>query len=332
MENNEIMNRLLQDDKQTNSAVKEKTKRYGSGEIQASRIRVVTAKFKVYIVLLLLLLAVLWLNYIPNKSRALDSSSQAYDQAKTQLSNIERDIKIAEGDMEYLCNDKNGVINNEETLKNCLNKRVDCTSLPESWKEWTEDDMHYNLSIPLSYLQVNSLWNEKMPVDEKSVLKNLNEYLIKEDLLWSDRKRVWDILKINIGDPEIIWYWLIKNSNGVDEQVPNFFKVTVDVEIEFDNVSELTGFLYNVEKKLIENSEDRILYKIQSVSYDIVTHNEPQITDISMTAYYYHDVRFNEWDECGNNSKNANTSDGNETDDTANSDWFFQNIFKKFKK
>jgi hypothetical protein len=86
---------------------------------------------------------------------------------------------------------------------------------------------------------------------------------------------------------------LIKNSNGVDEQVPNFFKVTVDVEIEFDNVSELTGFLYNVEKKLIENSEDRILYKIQSVSYDIVTHNEPQITDISMTAYYYHDVRFN---------------------------------------
>jgi hypothetical protein len=29
---------------------------------------------------------------------------------------------------------------------------------------------------------VNSLYNEKMPVDEKMVLKNLNEYLIKQDI------------------------------------------------------------------------------------------------------------------------------------------------------
>jgi hypothetical protein len=42
--------------------------------------------------------------------------------------------------------------------------------------------MHYDLSIPLSYLQTSSLWNEKMPVDEKRVLRNLNEYLIKQDI------------------------------------------------------------------------------------------------------------------------------------------------------
>ena len=332
MENNEIMERLLQDSKQ-NSAVKEKTtKHYGAWEIQTSRIRVVTAKYKVYIVLLLLLLAILRLNYIPSKKSALKTSSEAYDQAKTQLMNVERDIKDAERDIDYLCNDKNGVVNNEETLKNCLNRRVDCTSLPETWKEWTEDDMHYNLSIPLSYLQVNSLWNEKMPVDEKSVLKNLNEYLIKEDLLWSDRKRVWDILKINIGDPEILWYWLKKNSDWREEEFPNFFQVTVDVEIEFKDVSDLTGFLYNVEKKLIENWEDRILYKIQSVSYDIVTHDEPQVTDISMIAYYYHDARFDEQGECGKNPGNPQVSSDDETEDTSDSEWFLQNIFKKFKK
>jgi hypothetical protein len=49
-----------------------------------------------------------------------------------------------------------------------------------------------------------------------------------------------------------------------------------------------------VEKKIIENSEDRILYKIQAVSYDIVTNDEPQVTDISMVAYYYHDGRFDD--------------------------------------
>jgi hypothetical protein len=43
--------------------------------------------------------------------------------------------------------------------------------------------MSYDLSIPLSYLQLHSLYNEKMPVDEKVVLKNLNEYLIKQDML-----------------------------------------------------------------------------------------------------------------------------------------------------
>jgi hypothetical protein len=42
--------------------------------------------------------------------------------------------------------------------------------------------VNYNYSVPLSYLQTNSLYNEKMPVDEKRVLKNLNEYLIKQDI------------------------------------------------------------------------------------------------------------------------------------------------------
>jgi hypothetical protein len=36
------------------------------------------------------------------------------------------------------------------------------------------------------------------------------------------------------------------------------------------------------------------LYKIQAVSYDIVTNDEPQITEISMIAYYYYDEKFND--------------------------------------
>jgi hypothetical protein len=40
------------------------------------------------------------------------------------------------------------------------------------------------------------------------------------------------------------------------------------------------------------------LYKIQSVSYDIVTRDEPQVTDISMIAYYYHDEKFIDKKEC----------------------------------
>lgn len=323
MENNEIMERLLQDDKDTKSSWKHSSsKSYSNWEIQTSRIRVVTAKFKVYIVLLLLLLAILWVNYIPKENNKLDTNSAAYDQANAQLKNIENDIKIAKDDMDYLCSSTDGIVNNEESLKTCLNEREGCLSLPTSWKKWPEDDMHYDLSVPISYLQLNSLWNEKMPVDEKRVLKNLNEYLIKQDISWNDRTRIWDILKISIGDPEQVEWW-----------EDHFFMVTVDVEIEFSTVNDLTGFLYNVEKKMVDNREDRILYKIQSVSYDIVTNDEPQVTDISMIAYYYHDERFDDMEECGNNaSENKKEKNDNEDSNSANSDWFLQGIFNKFKK
>jgi hypothetical protein len=56
----------------------------------------------------------------------------------------------------------------------------------------------------------------------------------------------------------------------------------------------LISFVHNVEKTLITIPSDRILYKIQEVGYDIVASSEPQTTEISMIAYYYHDPRFQE--------------------------------------
>jgi hypothetical protein len=94
----------------------------------------------------------------------------------------------------------------------------------------------------------------------------------------------------------------------------------------------LVEFLYNVEKKLIEKSEDRILYKIQTVSYDIVTNDEPQVTDISMTAYYYHDERFDGEVECENLIENESISTDDENEDVSDSESFFDKIFSKFKK
>jgi hypothetical protein len=144
---------------------------------------VVTAKYKVYIVLLFIFIALLLIVYIPKANNAYEASKNAYSQVKTQLTSIESNIRDAEMDMDYLCNDTNGVVKNEELLKTCLNNREGCANLPETWRTGTGEDTHYDLSIPLSYLQLHSLYNKKMPVDEKRVLKNLNEYLIKRDML-----------------------------------------------------------------------------------------------------------------------------------------------------
>lgn len=322
MENNEIMERLLQDDKQINSAVKENmdTNKTKDWEVQISRIRIISAKYKVYIVLLAIFVCLLALIYIPQEDKALKANSSSYDQVNSQLDRLKADIKSAENDMEYLCNETDGIISNEQALKNCLDNQNTCSSLPDTWKVWSWNNLEdYDTKIRTSYLQTNSLFNKKMPVDEKKVLKNLNEYLIKQDISWNDRKKVWDILRINLWDPE-----------PVEWGANHFFKVSVDVEIEFDTVGDLTWFLYNVEKKMIDNKEDRILYKIQSVSYDVVSNDEPQITDISMIAYYYHDENIDDQAECGNTPEKLNMNEDQQDDDISDSDWFLQKIFKNF--
>ena len=289
MENNEIMQRLLQDDKPSTNPDEKSwvaEKHSNNKDAQISRIRVVTAKYKVYIVLVLIVIAALLFKYIPDASDAYDASLVNYGNVNSRLSNLEININQANMDMEYLCDKDIWVVANEKVLKKCLNEDKACDRLPEWWKSWTWEDAVYNFNIPLSYLQLHSLYNKKMPVDEKRVLKNLNEYLIKKEIDWWDKDKVWNILRIEIWDPKAIQW---------NER---FFEVPVNVEIEFPNVEDLVWFLYNIEKKLIDNWEDRILYKIQSVSYDIVANDEPQITDISMIAYYYHDERFNDKVEC----------------------------------
>lgn len=322
MENNEIMKRLLQDDSHTETSKKSSsTKSQKEDDLHLSRIRVVTAKYKVYIVLLFIFIFILLFKSIPSIKSSYENKQNAYNQVNSQLTAVRSNIRQAEDDMKYLWE----ITDNEQNLKTCLNekKKEVCLKLPETWMTWEGNEKKYDFSIPLSYLQLHSLYNKKMPVDEKKVLKNLNEYLIKQDIAWGSKTKVWDILKISIWDP-----------NSVNNWDTHFFEVPVDVTIEFTTIGDLTGFLYNVEKKLIDKWEDRILYKIQSVSYDIISSNEPQVTDISMLAYYYHDERFeNIEEETSEDSQEVGESDSNsenqeKVEQKNTSDSFLNKIFK----
>ena len=321
MENNDIMKRLLQDDGHEEQAKKSvsASKSQKDEEMHISRIRVVTAKYKVYIVLLLIFICMLLLEWIPSMKDAYNAKQSALNQVNSQLAWIRSEVRQAEDDMQYLWE----ITDSESTLKTCLNERNKdaCLSLPENWMTWEGTGKKYDFSIPLSYLQLHSLYNKKMPIDEKKVLKNLNEYLIKQDIMWGSRTKVWDILRISIGDPHAV-------TNGDT----HFFQAPVDVTIGFTTIGDLTGFLYNVEKKMVDKWDDRILYKIQSVSYDIISSDEPQVTDISMLAYYYHDERFEnivEEPEATQDNKNADNSEANtKQKDKSNSDWFLNKIFK----
>ncbi|MDR3169543.1 MAG: hypothetical protein LBU27_07520 [Candidatus Peribacteria bacterium] len=171
---------------------------------------------------------------------------------------------------------------NQATLETCLNEENSqaCTSLPDNWNVEYKGKTIKDFSIPLSYLQLHSLYTEKMPIDEQKVLRNLNEYLIRDGIVQGVAVKNGDIKSIHIGDAEAV------NGSAI------FFSVPLTFSIEFDRVEDLISFVRNVEKKLISFPNDRILYKIQQVSYDIVTSTQPQTTTLEMIAYYYHDSRF----------------------------------------
>ena len=317
MENKEIMEKLLDNNHSKAKSDQVLNDLKGWDNLPISKIRVITAKYKVYLVLLLIFICALLIEYIPNMKDRYNSRESSYNQVKSQLVLVEDQIKKAQEEEKFL----NEIIENEGVLKDCLNGQSDeeCQALPEDWKQVTEEWIDYNYSVPLSYLQLHSLYNLKMPVDEKKVLKNLNEYLIKEDISWNSRTRVWDILRISIWNPTPV---------GGSE---HFFSVPVSVSIEFTEIKDLIWFLYNVEKKLIDNRWDRILYKIQTVSYDIISNDEPQITEIGMLAYYYHDERFENMEEgvllddveIGENEQWSESVEKSESEDS-----FFSRIFK----
>lgn len=302
MENNEIMQRLLQEDSHSDNKSENKiAQSYNSSELPMSKIRVVTAKYKLFTVLLIIVICVLWFVKIPQLKSSYDDKQNKYQEAQSQLSAVNIQIKEAKDNNNF----RQEIEDNEQPIIDCINDTWTCAQLPDNLKRktWTwEKDYSYTI-VPASYLQVHSLHAPKMAVDEKRILRNLNEYLIKQEFWWNPKERVWDILRISIWDPDVIY-----NSDN------HFFEVPLDLTIEFENIDWLMGFLENIEKKIIDTTEDRILYKVQAVTYDIIANDEPQTTDIEILAYYYFDEKFeNKADEENTENLEAENEENNDS-------------------
>ncbi|MDR0369697.1 MAG: hypothetical protein LBH96_04215 [Candidatus Peribacteria bacterium] len=294
-QNNEIMNRILGTPTIEQAPEKESkvTSVDSTDEEIFSQERIVTVRYKVYIAILIVLATIGVLDLFPTIMAKKDAANSAYKQAKSEVVALNAQKTANEMDKSYL----QQIESNQATLEQCLNDEnaTTCASLPDTRNVEYKGKMIPDLSIPLSYLQLNSLYTPKMPIDEKKVLRNLNEYLIREGIVQGVKARNGDILSINIGDPEPV------------EGSSVFFSVPISYAIEFDRVGDLISFVRNVEKKLITIPKDRILYKIQEIGYDIVASNESQTTDISMVAYYYYDPRFENIEE------NISINEGNDS-------------------
>ncbi len=257
MENNEIINRLMSETS-TSSPLE------SDDEVSISDARVVSIRYKIYVIVLLFLLLFGVLDYLlptwdkwmslrdtsTNKEFQITSFDQKklqYDQDKALITKIE---------------------SNENAIVACLNYKQGCKDL--------DQDLKNNFSFVRSYLQLNNLYDPKMEINEKILLTNINEYLLKTIVSTGGQQsktRNGTVNSISFGEPKVV--------------VSQLYSIPVRLSATFETKDELLAFIENVDKNILENKAYRILYKIDEIGYDIMNYDKEQTVDIRMHAFYY---------------------------------------------
>ena len=239
---------------------------------QITEIRVVNAKYKVYVIILLILWVIVGTTYLPDAKAKYTGTLTAHDSKVQQLANLKQ------------------TFNNYSTLEKArvgidkvTNNIIKCVN--DTSKDEQEECKASILSGELWILTGQDLNSEKMVIDEKKVLKNLDRYLTR-NIPWDNRSTqngtIWGI---HIGEPKVVkhievWDWDKKRSFNLNS-------APIEAEIVFENKDDLITFVDNIEQYIIQEKEDRILYTIDEVSYDIMQYDEKQSTKVSLTAYYF---------------------------------------------
>lgn len=219
--------------------------------------RVVSIRYRVYF-LIVLILGLLFGNYILLPARDTFQSTRADLQTiNLEISNFDTNKLKMDADKALITK----MEKQQDTIVTCLNSRAGCQDIDQAIRN--------NFSFARSYIQLNNLTDPKMVINEKVLLANINEYLLKNN----NGSRNGVINKIAIGESkQFMW---------------NLRSVPLQLTITFDNKDSLLSFLDNVEKKILPDPLYRVLYKIDKVSYDIANYTTQQNVEIDLNAYYY---------------------------------------------
>ncbi len=222
--------------------------------------RVVSIRYRVYFVILLLVIVVFGNNI-------LLPTRDDYQQKKTEASDIAMQISSFETKKLQSDADKaliQKIASQQDNIVSCLNTRENCTAIDASLRN--------NFSFARSYIQLNNLTDPKMAVNEKILLANINEYLLRD---FSTKTRNWTVNKIDIGEPKQ-FFW-------------NLFYVPLKINVTFATKDALLSSIENIETRVLADEQYRVLYKIEKINYDIANYTQEQKVDIDLNAYYYTD-------------------------------------------
>ena len=169
---------------------------------QITEIRVVNAKYKVYVIILLILWVIVGTTYLPDAKAKYDSTLSAYDSKVQQLANLKQTFNS----YSTLEKARVGIDKVTDNIIECVNdtskdEQEECKASILTGELWILADQ---FNTVVSYLQMGDLNSEKMVIDEKKVLKNLDPYLTR-NIPWDNRSTqngtIWGI---HIWEPKTI--------------------------------------------------------------------------------------------------------------------------------
>ena len=256
--NNQVIDRLLGEQQQKKSEVIDTFAE--DNQVLITTSRVVSIRYRIYFIVLLLVLVIFGNNIL---LPAWDN----FQSTKTDVSNI--DLQISSFQTKKLQSDADKALiqkieDQQWNIISCLNTRENCSSIDPA--------LRTNFSFARSYIQLNNLTDPKMFINEKVLLANINEYLLRDPV---NKSKNGLINKIAIGESKQ-FFW-------------NLFYVPLQLNITFDTKDALLSFIDNVEKRVLTDPNYRVLYKIDKVAYDIANYTTQQKVDIDLNAYYYTD-------------------------------------------
>lgn len=258
MENNELLSRLMADGQPTASTsssepVVSVQSSQKDEDLWLSTARVTAVRYKLLSMILFVLGIVISLYAILPSWDALQSvRGQLATQAQT-IDAFAAKKQWYEADATFI----KLIQSSESAIAACVNDRLGCANLDPKIKE--------NFALVRSFLLLSDLRDTKMEVNEKTLLRNINEYLLG--------KSNSSVQNISFGKAELV--------EG------NLYSIPIQLRVEFVNKDKLFSFIDRVDKQVPTSETVRVLYKLDEVSYDIMNYNESQVVDLSLQAFYY---------------------------------------------
>lgn len=284
-----IIQKLLQEKQVVNKKETKLSKlKDGKGRSMSAH-EVASMRYKIFSLVCLLLSVVLWVWFVQPALNTYHTTKQSLLDARK---NTELDT-IAYAEALYLntfASSINEISDYDEDKQSygpliaCINKDESCEDLikrtiPSDDQgnpvlKWSIDDLRKQAQY---YLQIGDLTDPKLLIDEKSLLTNIDLFLLRYGPNNTfKRNDIGEINAITISDPT--------------HEQDDIYSATVELVINFPSDTSLINFLKNTENRIIENKEiwlPPILYKVEQVEYDIANYDSSQETIIKLIAYYY---------------------------------------------
>lgn len=167
-QDSQIIDRLLGEQQQSKSARIDVLAE--DNQVLITTARVVSIRYRIYFIVLLLVLIIFGKNIVLPAWDTLQATQTKSNDVNLQISSFQTKKLQSEADQKLI----QKIDTQENDIITCLNTRINCNAIDPALRN--------NFSFARSYIQLNNLTDPKMFINEKILLANIHEYLLRDPL------------------------------------------------------------------------------------------------------------------------------------------------------